>query len=138
MDFDFDFYFFSFGRGLLRTRFSDFDFRFSICTSIFSKRTCTLPEALKTKWKVTSIVSFSSSISTTTMIQKKYLQAGSSLNILTWQQMIAKEELAIMIPALQSFLAWQNRYLETPFHYKTIQAVSYGVTISIMWRCCIY
>jgi hypothetical protein len=57
------------------------------------------------KSKVTSIISFSLSISTPTMIQKKHLQAGSSLNILTWQQMIAKEELATMIPALQSFLA---------------------------------
>ena len=68
-------------------------------------------EAIKMKSKVTSIINFSSSISTTNMIQHRHVQAGSSLNILTWQQMIAKEELSTMLPALQSFLASRKKYV---------------------------
>ena len=75
-------------------------------------------EAIKTKSKVTSIISFSSSISTSSMIQQKHVQAGSSLNILTWQQMIAKEELSTMIPALQSFLLSRKRYVSSSFPLK--------------------
>ena len=72
-------------------------------------------EAIKTKSKVTSIISFSSSIYTTKMIQNRKVQAGSSLNILTWQQMIAKEELSTMLPALQSFFSSRQTYVLNAF-----------------------
>ena len=68
-------------------------------------------EAIKTKKKITSVISFSSSIITSSTIQNKVLQAGSSSNILTWQQVIAKEDLPTMQKTLESYIIKRQEYV---------------------------
>ena len=68
-------------------------------------------EAIKTKKKITSVISFSSSIITSSTIQHRVLQAGSSSNILTWQQVIGKEDLTTMQKTLESYLIKRQEYV---------------------------
>ena len=50
-------------------------------------------EALKTKKKMISVISFSTSLLTTWHIQNKICKAGQSCNILTWMQVVGKEDI---------------------------------------------
>ena len=53
-------------------------------------------EAFKTQKNVSSVVSFSSSLLTTSLIQEKHVTAGASFNVCTWLQMMGKENLKMM------------------------------------------
>ena len=56
----------------------------------------------------TSLISFSSQMFTPSMINSGAITAGSSLNILTWQQMRATESYNTMMPAANDYF---KRYL---------------------------
>ena len=53
---------------------------------------------------MTSVISFSSSLFSAPQIQDKSIRAGSSKNILTWQQCTGKEDLATMKACLAEFV----------------------------------
>ena len=57
-------------------------------------------EHLKSKKKITSIISFSSTMFTPNMLNKELVSKGSSLNILTWQQIRGVENLSVMLPSV--------------------------------------
>jgi hypothetical protein len=61
-------------------------------------------EAFKSSKQVSSVISFSSSLYSPKQIQTKQVTAGSSTNILTWQQVLAKEELATTSLCLETWL----------------------------------
>ena len=59
-------------------------------------------EHLKSKKNIICVISFSSSLSSPFLwIQGKDVTAGSSLNILTWQQVIGKESFQLLSPSLK-------------------------------------
>jgi hypothetical protein len=62
-------------------------------------------EHLKSKKSVTSIISFSSSHFCSSWIQEGSVTAGSSLNILTWQQLRGTESLHTMMPAVKDYFS---------------------------------
>ena len=62
-------------------------------------------EHLRSKTKITSVISFSSSLFDPKWIQSKEVTAGSSLNILTWQQVRGTETIASMLPAVEDYFA---------------------------------
>ena len=57
-------------------------------------------EHLKLKKKVTSLISFSSTMFTPNMMNKNQVTVGSSLNILTWQQIHEVENVSVMLPSV--------------------------------------
>ena len=59
-----------------------------------------LIEHLKSKKKVTSLILFSSTMFTPNQMNKKQVTVGSSLNILTWQQIRWVENLSVMLPSV--------------------------------------
>lgn len=60
-------------------------------------------EHLKSKKSVTSVISFSSSMFVSNWINKKIVTAGSSLNVLTWQQLRGTESIHSMKPAVEEY-----------------------------------
>ena len=60
-------------------------------------------EHLKTKNKISSVVSFSSSLTTSSWINNKKITAGNSRHILTWQQVMGTESLDMLMPSLSSY-----------------------------------
>jgi DNA-directed RNA polymerase subunit M/transcription elongation factor TFIIS len=58
----------------------------------------------RSKKSITSIISYSSSLITPELINNKITTSGSSLNILTFQQMIGKECPATMLPSVETYL----------------------------------
>ena len=60
-------------------------------------------EHLRSRKKITSVISFSTSILTAKWLNKKEVSAGSSLNILTWQQMRGSESLYTIMPAVKDY-----------------------------------
>ena len=60
-------------------------------------------EHLKSKKKITSVISFSSSLFSSAWIQEGSLTAGTSVNILTWQQLRGTESLQTMIPSVHDY-----------------------------------
>ena len=62
-------------------------------------------EHLKSKTKITSVISFSSSLFDPRWIQSREITAGSSLNILTWQQVRGTETIASMLPAVEDYFS---------------------------------
>jgi hypothetical protein len=60
-------------------------------------------EHLKSKKSITSVISFSSTMFTPNWINTRSITAGSSLNILTWQQLSGQESLYRMIPAVEDY-----------------------------------
>ncbi len=69
-------------------------------------------EALRTKTKITSVISYSSSIITPSLIQTKQIKAGSSFSILTWMQIIGKEDLSTMKHSLNTYFDKRRKYTE--------------------------
>lgn len=61
-------------------------------------------EHLKSNKRVTSVISYSSMLYSSELIQSKQIRAGSSRNILTWQQVSAKETLDTLVPSLKKCL----------------------------------
>ena len=66
-------------------------------------------EHLRSKKKITSVISFSSSLTSGAWINGKDVTAGSSLNILTWQQIRGKESIHTMIPAVENYFHEKKR-----------------------------
>ena len=60
-------------------------------------------EHLRSKKKITSVISFSSSLATGSWINDKLVTAGSSLDILTWQQLNGTESLSTIIPSVKEY-----------------------------------
>ena len=60
-------------------------------------------EHTRSKKKVNSIISFSTSIFTPNFVKKKEVTTGSSLNILTWKQIIGTESLTVMMTAAKHY-----------------------------------
>ena len=60
-------------------------------------------EHLRSKKKITSVISFSSSLLTGNWINKKLVTAGSSLNILTWQQLNCTESFSTIMPSVKDY-----------------------------------
>ena len=60
-------------------------------------------EHLKSKKKITSIISFSSAMYAPSWINTRSVTAGSSHNILTWQQLNATESLYTMMPSVKEY-----------------------------------
>ena len=69
-------------------------------------------EAIKTEKELKSVISFSSQILTPRLIQSGTLQAGSSFNILTWMQLIGKEELKVLRPCMSEYLSIRRELVE--------------------------
>ena len=67
-------------------------------------------EHRKSKTDITSIISFSSMMFVSDMIQAKEVTAGSSLNILTWQQVRGTETLHTMMPAVKEYFEEKKAY----------------------------
>ena len=65
-------------------------------------------EAFKTQKNVSSVVSFSSSLLTTSLIQERHLTAGASFNVCTWMQMMGKENFNMMKSVLDNDY-WSSR-----------------------------
>jgi hypothetical protein len=61
-------------------------------------------EHLKSKKKITSVISFSSFFCAPSWINNDIISAGSSLNILTWQQLQAAESNETMMHAVKDYL----------------------------------
>ena len=53
-------------------------------------------ESLRSKDNIITVISFSSSLFTPRLIQERYIQAGSSFNILTWMQICATGTLDVL------------------------------------------
>ena len=70
-------------------------------------------EHRKSKSDITSIISFSSAMFVSDWIQAKEITAGSSLNILTWQQLRATETLHTMMPAVKDYFEEKKAYRES-------------------------
>ena len=60
-------------------------------------------EHVRSKKMITSVISFSSSLLCSSWINSRSVSAGSSLNILTWQQMKGSKSIYTMIPALETY-----------------------------------
>ena len=60
-------------------------------------------EHIKSKKNITSIISFSTSILTAKWLNEREVTSGSSLNILTWQQVKGTESLYTMLPAVKDY-----------------------------------
>ena len=69
-------------------------------------------EAIKTHKKKSSVISFSSSMLTTKLIQSKEIKAGASSNILTWLQVLGKEELPLIKAATEIYYQERNSRTE--------------------------
>ena len=65
-------------------------------------------EAFKSQKNVASVISFSSSLVTPSMIHKQQIKGGSSFNICTWQQLMGKEDFKLMNTALTADY-WNSR-----------------------------
>ena len=62
-------------------------------------------EHLRSKKSITSVISFSTSLLCPSWINSRTVTAGSSLNLLTWQQMRGTETIYTMKPAVESYYA---------------------------------
>ena len=66
-------------------------------------------EGFRSQKKVATVISFSSSLVTTRLINKQEVKAGSSFNILTWMQVLAKETFEVVNVSLKSDGYWNQR-----------------------------
>ena len=66
-------------------------------------------EHLKSSKKITSVISFSTTLYSPSWIRNEIISAGSSLNILTWQQLVGTESSSLILPAVKPY--FNQRYL---------------------------
>ena len=74
-------------------------------------------EAIKTEKELKSVISFSSQMITPRLIQSGEIKAGSSFNILTWMQLVGKEELKILKPCMTDYLMFRRELVEGRFQF---------------------
>ena len=77
-------------------------------------------EAIKTEKKVSSVISYSSQVLVPSLVQSKQLRPASSFNILTWMQILGKEELKLLLSSTSNFLKERRELYE-----KRVTATSY-------------
>ena len=66
-------------------------------------------EGFKSQKNVASVISFSSSVFSPSMINSRNVDSGSSFNILTWMQVMAKETFPVMKASLELDEYWTTR-----------------------------
>ena len=66
-------------------------------------------EGFKSQKNVATVISFSSSVFSPSMINSKMVESGSSFNILTWMQVMAKENYDVMKASLELDDYWKSR-----------------------------
>ena len=69
-------------------------------------------ESIKTEKELKGVISFSSQMLFPSLVQKKEQNAGSSFNILTWMQLVGKEELSVLQPCMKQYLADRREVFE--------------------------
>ena len=74
-------------------------------------------EAIKSEKELKSVISFSSQMITPRLIQSGEIKAGSSFNILTWMQLVGKEELKILKPCMTNYLMFRRELVEGRFQF---------------------
>ena len=67
-------------------------------------------EAIRTNTKVSTVISYSSSMLTSSMITSKQVKAGSSFNICTWMQVLGKEEFTTLNGSLSNYFQSRQEY----------------------------
>ena len=70
-------------------------------------------EHLRSKKNITSVISFSTTLMTPDWINSRKVTAGSSLNVLTWQQVQGTESLSVMLPAVTAYFEQKKMLKET-------------------------
>jgi hypothetical protein len=97
-------------------------------------------EHLRSKNKITSVISFSSSMITGKWVNDHAVTAGSSLNIMTWQQVNGTESLHTMIPAVEEYLKVKKSVRADPtrrnYHYYDLHdgKMLYLLTQHSLWN----
>ena len=96
-------------------------------------------EGFKTQKNVSSVVSFSSSLRTISLIQQRQLAAGASFNVCTWLQMIGKENLNLMKSVLDSDY-WSSRkaLIEGSKILEDFHPQRCGYMMYMIRKCCIH
>lgn len=69
-------------------------------------------EAIKTEKELKGVISFSSQLLPPKLVQNGTVQAGSSFNILTWMQLLAKEELHVLQASMKDYLEIRRELVE--------------------------
>ena len=69
-------------------------------------------EHIKSKKNVTSVISYSTMLVSPKWIENKTVSAGSSINIMTWQQVRGTESLKIMLPSVQEYYEEKKKVRE--------------------------
>ena len=67
-------------------------------------------EAIRTNTKVSTVISYSSSMLTSSMITSKQVKAGSSFNICTWMQVLGKEDFTTLNGSLSNYFQSRQEY----------------------------
>ena len=90
-------------------------------------------EHLKSKKKVTSLISFSSTMFTPNQMNKKQVTVGSSLNILTWQQIRGVENLSVMLPSVNDHYRKKGElYTDTQMKYTLLYDMHDGKMLYLL------
>ena len=69
-------------------------------------------ESIRTEKELKGVISFSSQIYVPSAVNSQRLAVGSSFNILTWMQVIAKEALEVIQPCMKRFLEERKAILD--------------------------
>ena len=77
-------------------------------------------EAIKTEKELKGVISFSSQLLSPSHVQSKQLGAGSSFNILTWMQVMGKEDLKILTPCLSQYLLERRELIDERVKLKSV------------------
>ena len=94
-------------------------------------------EYLKSEENVTSIISYSSQMFSLSMITENKISAGSSTNILTWQQVRGGESTDVMIPSVQHHYENKSTLYNKPNYqlYDMYDAkMLYSLTVHSQWN----
>ena len=85
-------------------------------------------------------ISFSSCLYTSDMIASRVVSAASSFNTLTWQQILGKEELSVLLPALGDYfvtkqLKRQQQSTSNTYYYELYNGkMLYMLTQHSLWN----
>ena len=69
-------------------------------------------ESMRSDKELKGVISFSSQVMIPSLVQQKVLKAGSSFNILTWMQVMAKEELGVLKACMPAYLLERRELVE--------------------------
>lgn len=83
-------------------------------------------EIMQSNKQKRSVISFSSSLITASMINKRQVTSGQTSNILTWQQVLGKEDKFIMQQSLTDYFEGQQRLLHRNSEDRTTKIFCYN------------